>query len=339
MPEIADVKSVLQRAAEFENSGAWDDAIGLLTERNLQKENVEIESRILRNRHKAFLSRENPPSDIAWPRPVDDLFPDETGIPEVPVSELDTTVIASAIQYHGALLVRGLINAQDCDYVRKAMDAALDARATLKDRLNDAAPPWHRPFRTAVQSPLLLDRVTFQDHDTGLAADSPRTFFRHLEALKRAGFTDIVKAYFGEGVGISANKSTLRRTPPNAPTGWHQDGVYFGKDIRALNLWTAYSPCGVDAAGLELVSKPLEDIISPDSSDFFDQAISHDAAKRISDGRIVRPTFNSGDGILFDHLTLHRTSVDESMSKIRYAIEMWHFAASTYPDNQIPLLL
>src|SRR5262245_38357130 len=45
-----------------------------------------------------------------WPRPVVDLFPGETGLVEVAGSELTAQVAASAIQHHGCLLVRGLLD-------------------------------------------------------------------------------------------------------------------------------------------------------------------------------------------------------------------------------------
>jgi hypothetical protein len=54
---------------------------------------------------------------------------------------------------------------------------------------------------------------------------------------------------------------------------------------------------------------------------------------------IVRPRFEPGDALLFDHLMLHRTASEPSMTKRRYAIETWFFAPSAYPDGQVPLVI
>ena len=42
---------------------------------------------------------------------------------------------------------------------------------------------------------------------------------------------------------------------------------------------------------------------------------------------------------LFDEIMLHRTACDEHMTRDRYAIEMWHFTPSIYPDKQIPFVI
>lgn len=339
MKNITRVNDVLQRASELEDAGSWGDVISLLTQRNRQKENTEIESRLLKARHRSFLTKPFNAPSASWPNLVADMFPDESGIPEIQASELTATVIASAIQHHGSLMIRGLVSEEDAENVRQAMDATMEARASVEDHITDSAAPWYKPFSVRADPALRHDRNLTENQPLALAVDSPRTLFRHLEALDRAGFIDTVKEYFDEHVAISARKSTIRRTPPDAPTGWHQDGLYFGKDSRALNIWTAYSPCGVDAASMDFVTQPFTDIIQPDGGKFYDQSVNHDTAAGFGECNIVRPEFNIGDAILFDHLTLHRTGVDKSMTKLRYAIEMWFFAASTYPDNQVPLFI
>ena len=54
---------------------------------------------------------------------------------------------------------------------------------------------------------------------------------------------------------------------------------------------------------------------------------------------IPRPIFEPGDALLFDHLCLHRTAMEPEMTEPRYATETWCFAGSTYPDQQIPLVV
>ena len=53
---------------------------------------------------------------------------------------------------------------------------------------------------------------------------------------------------------------------------------------------------------------------------------------------VVRPVFEAGDALLFDHMFLHRTASDPAMSSERYAVETWFFAPSAYPEDQVPLV-
>jgi len=52
----------------------------------------------------------------------------------------------------------------------------------------------------------------------------------------------------------------------------------------------------------------------------------------------VRPLFEPGDAIFFDHFNLHRTAYGANITQKRYAIECWFFARSAYPEEQIPLI-
>ena len=107
MRNIAKVSDVLQRASELQDKGCWEDAINLLTQRNREKENTEIESRLLKVRHKCFQQKQFDAPSVSWPNPVADVFPAESGIPEIQASKLTATIIASAIQHHGSLIIRG----------------------------------------------------------------------------------------------------------------------------------------------------------------------------------------------------------------------------------------
>lgn len=54
----------------------------------------------------------------------------------------------------------------------------------------------------------------------------------------------------------------------------------------------------------------------------------------------MRPDFEAGDALLFDHMFVHRTGTDPRMTKSRYALETWFFVPSAYPDphRQVPLV-
>ena len=71
----------------------------------------------------------------------------------------------------------------------------------------------------------------------------------------------------------------------------------------------------------------------------FEWSVGDSVVEEVSGGELARPVFRAGDAMLFDHLFLHRTGSDPSMTKTRYAVETWFFAPSAYPDRQqqVPL--
>jgi hypothetical protein len=339
MNEITSVNAVLQRSTELENAGSWEEAISMLTQRNLQKENIEIESRLIKVRRRAFNAHVDSAPSAPELGHVADMFPDEKGVPDVQASELTAAVIASAMQHHGALMVRGAVGEEDAEKVNHAIDATLDARASLGDPSTDFIWPWYKPNKLPGDPPLGFERSVTEGIDMALIVDTPRTLFRHLEAMARGGLIDTIKEYYGEAAAISARKTVIRRLPPDVDYAWHQDGIYFGDTCRVLNVWTAYSPCGVDAAGLDILARPFDRALEADDERFFNQSLTHDTVTSFGEDHIVRPVFNTGDAIVFDGLTMHRTGVDKDMTKSRKSIEMWCFAASTFPDNHTPLFI
>ncbi len=335
---VLDLAGALSQSDELIAAGYWDDAISLLTESNRRKEDPAIERRLLKLRHQAFAAVVNGAPVPDWPKSLPDYFPNETAIPEIPASELCADVVTSAIAHHGSLMVRGMIEPSVVAGIRDAIDHAFQSASEVATPLT-ALPPWYLPFRShgddySFGGP----ERTYARAGGGLhAVDAPRALFRHLDALSAAGFDRMLRDYFGERVAISAKKTTLRRTEPGAAAGWHQDGAFLGTETRSLNIWTALSPCGVDAASLDILPRRLDNLIEMGGPDIFDWAVSNDTAERYAANSVVRPVFDTGDALLFDQMTLHRTGVDSSMTQTRYAIEMWCFAASTYPHEQIPL--
>jgi hypothetical protein len=106
-------------------------------------------------------------------------------------------------------------------------------------------------------------------------------------------------------------------------------------------VWVALSPCGVDAPSLDVVARRLDHIVTPGvDGAVFDWSVSDTSAERAAGSRpIIRPVFEPGDAILFDEMNLHRTGAGPGLTLPRYAAEMWFFAPSAYPVEQVPLLL
>ena len=99
------------------------------------------------------------------------------------------------------------------------------------------------------------------------------------------------------------------------------------------------------------VAASVGPVESPIGAAFAAWAASPDAAEETAAGALVRPIFDAGDALIFDHLNLHRTAIDPGMARDRHAIETWLFSPSTYdamttsvddgysPRDQIPLLI
>ena len=151
----------------------------------------------------------------------------------------------------------------------------------------------------------------------------------------------MIADHFGERPALSVKKGTLRDVPPDTSGGWHQDGAFLGRDVRAMNVWLALSPCGVDAPSLDVVARRLNELVPPGiDGAYFDWAVSDAAATAAAGpGGIASPVFAPGDAILFDQMNLHRTGARPGLSEHRLAIEAWFFAPSHYPLDQVPLLV
>jgi hypothetical protein len=164
--------------------------------------------------------------------------------------------------------------------------------------------------------------------------------FEMAETYRDAGLPELVDAYLGETALISVEKTTLRKAEPSVPGAWHQDGSFMGQ-ARALNMWLPLSRCGDEAPGLDFVPRRLEDFVETQTDEaVVDAHISQRAAERAAgDTPIVRPVFEPGDALFFDGMLLHQTGSDSSMPRVRYGIENWFFAASSFPDNFTPIAI
>ncbi|MDW3220713.1 MAG: phytanoyl-CoA dioxygenase family protein [Acidimicrobiales bacterium] len=330
---------ILTAAREREAAGDVSGAIELLVDALADGPDQALESALLALRHRAFASVEDGRSDHAtWPPPVEDHFPGG-GVPEVAAADLDAELVRSALLHHGSLLVRGLVDEARAASLRRAIDAAFAGAAIHRDDPHAEVGDGFVPFEPEPRYPFGVYERAFANFGSGvLGVDSPRAMHEMIAALEAAGVRGLLRDYFGEPAAFSVKKTTLRRTEPDSLAGWHQDGAFLGTQTRALNIWTALSPCGVDAPGLDVFPDRFEELVPTGGDEIYDWSVSNETASRYDLSRVVRPAFDTGDALLFDHMTLHRTGVDPAMTRTRYAIEMWFFAPSTYPTDQIPIL-
>lgn len=101
--------------------------------------------------------------------------------------------------------------------------------------------------------------------------------------------------------------------------------------MRVLNIWLALTPCGQDAASVEIAGRRFESVIPCDHA----VAVSAALAKSLAPTTYT-PVCEPGDALLFDHLCLHRTSRAAPYTQERRALEMWFFDPATYPRAYDP---
>jgi hypothetical protein len=330
--------AVLLEAEQLLRDGRVVDALDRLAAANRERRDRAIEIRMLDLRHRAASSLPTGPGRAPWPPAYDDPFPDVVGrVPEVGCADLSAEVMGGAVAHHGALLVRGML---DAEQTARGFDAVRRTEAQ-RDRTDDDPndDSWYRPF-PAGPAGEVRPRVR-RDGGTWLA-DSPAATAVLLDLLTSSGVISAVADHLGERPLFSLQKSTLRHSLPiNNFTGWHQDGSFLGPDVRTMNVWVALTRCGSDrpTPGLEVVPRRVEEIL-PTEGGLGRIAIDATLVEKVAaDTPPVRPAFEPGDGLLFDQRFLHRTYLHADMTEARYAVECWLFAPSHASTDYVPFLV
>src|SRR5215204_5733753 len=195
----------------------WRDRVERLTTTVRHTHDPGIQRDLVRARHLA--SRQLTGLSAPWPRPVPDHFPGETGIVELAQTDVTGELVASAVQHHGCLLVRGLVDESDSARLVCDIDAAFDAQDVWQAHVleNPYAPrpdmaPWFVPF--APEPGMGVDNLdmgrAIKEYARVLAVDSPPTMFDVLEAYEAAGLRALLNDYFGTPPMLSIKKFSVR---------------------------------------------------------------------------------------------------------------------------------
>jgi hypothetical protein len=316
-------------ADELVREGRRVDAIRVLTELNRERRDPAIERQLVELRFEAF--DDLAPGDDAptWPAQVADQFPGAS-VPEVGRDELTPDALRSGIVNHGSLIVRGLLDPAQVERLCTAIDRSIDAydaeQAGTADRGDEG---WFEPCARCAE----VDREWKRKAGAVLAVDSPAGLFELTEVLGEAGIPALAESHFGEPAMLLGLKTTLRRVSHVAYRhgDWHQDGAFMGVDIRSLNVWVALTHCGDDAPGLDIVGRRLDHLAEMGTSGALAQWSVGPAVAEAEGGEdMVRPVFEAGDALLFDHMMLHRTVLEPDMVNDRHAAEVWFLSPSTY---------
>jgi hypothetical protein len=335
-------RKALEAADALEAEGRHLDAVALLNDANRESRSGEIEARLVRSRNRGFSELGKAAPSPVEPQPIAGATaPKDDGLPAIAAQELTAEAVAGAVLGHGSLIVRGLVDAERSGQLAAGIDRAFEARDA--DELSRKSGPWYTEFEPKPEyEPAIKVGRRFTKVGSGAwLADSPRMMFDLLETFEDAGLREVITRYLGERPAISVNKGTLRRAEPDVDTAWwHQDGAFLGQGIRSLNVWLSLSHSGRDAPGLEIVSKRVDHFVETGTEGAdFDWSVGDPVVRQVAGDKIAKPLFEPGDAVLFDHLLLHRTGVDPSMTATRYATETWFFSPSAYPDplKQVPL--
>ncbi len=328
-----------RRAEQLAADGHLFEAIEVLTEANRAQRDPAVEARLVELRRDAHRSApETSGAAPLWPPSVADTFPDAAGPPEINRGELTPEALRSGILNHGCLLVRGLLAPRRVNQLVSDIDQAFAAyEAHIEGKPISETTPWFVPFDPGIDQP--IPREWMRRTGGGvLAVDSPRALFDVIETFEELGVRELLTAYLQEAPRLLGLKTTLRRVEPHGEPDWHQDGAFMGVDIRSVDIWIALSHCGVDAPGLDIVSRRLDGIVDTgtDGADY-DWSVGTGMVDRLAPKGVDQPVFAPGDALLFDHLLLHRTGVHPGMTRSRYAIEAWFAAPSSYPIDQVAI--
>ncbi len=331
---------VVARARDLAEAGEVRAAIDSLDEAFAHSPRPTLIAESIRIRHEYFDVLDNSPPAVLPPR-ISATEWHSAELTDLGPGDLTVERFRAEMAHHGCVLVRGLIDPERAAALRDGIDRALDAFDAEPGELEDRS-SWFRPFEPRPEHGKLGGRRRFMREAGSLwAVDSPQMFANLLELLDHTGVARLVELILEERPVISANKFNLRRVPPGIPTNWHQDGAFLGEQTRSVNLWLSLSDCGVDAPGLDIVPRRIDRVVPTGTHDAaFDWSVAQAVVDEVAgEAGVTRPRFEAGDALLFDHLFLHRTAIGPTMTKSRYAIESWFFAASTFPDGQIPIVL
>ncbi len=325
-----------------------------LTRENRNSPSSETERQLLRLRHRAFIENGSgeKASGLVEPAAGEIELGLDHGVPVIDREQANAATVRSAILRYGSVRIRKLFDeaaaarfVADIDKTFEASAAYMEAEeaGAVDDFEGGPLAPWFHPFKPLPGYTLGGGRNWNKNQSSIWAADSPRLMFELIEEFERSGVTKLTTDYLGERPALSMNKAVLRRVSADGAGGadWHQDGAFLGAGIRSLNVWLALTPCGETAPGMDVVGRRLEEIVPTgrNGANFNWSVAASDAEEAAGEAGIVRPVFEAGDALLFDHLMLHRTAAEPTMPDKRYAIETWFFAPSAYPDKQVPLAL
>jgi hypothetical protein len=199
--------------------------------------------------------------------------------------------------------------------------------------LSRIIPPGEKAAPTA-SSVTVLCAFSLSDLQRFAAALCPEFHERVRSSLNAQPVCDLDEAW------IRRQYAPSRYPRAHAPHGWHQDGA-LAYDFTAPGLaagmpeavlpmmtgWITLDSCGMDAPGLELVTRRLNRLLKP--AELVDGSVRASFPVR----EFWQPSLAPGDALLFSGDILHRTHVSSTMTTDRTSIELRFFPADGIPER------
>jgi len=242
-----------------------------------------------------------------------DLFPKDTGLPEIFAGDLTTGALAAGILFHGGLLVRGMYSQEQVQRLQILADQQEEANRG----------------------------------DTGPLGCTAHTLFELLEVYRECGLLDVVTEYldgeplmFGERAKLRHHRAERDKY---SAIPWHQDVNFFGRMSYGINCWAAITPCGRDNPGLEIIPWRTEQRLGWDEGNGiapldYGRAMPEELFTEVT--RLHPPVhveLEPGDAIFFDEMTVHQTALKRWQLREQIVTISWFFRASGFPEWGTPL--
>jgi hypothetical protein len=354
--EDHDVERVLRHAEGLKAENKWREAIEFLSASNRDHAQVEIEKYLVDLFLQAADNIDFPATATAPPvaapmRGNPTLENAQHKIPEISAQQLCADSLRQAVRDHGHLIVRDFMPQASAQLVKESIDHALVARVNSAQAgvTSGEDSPWYYSSRhfpgTHVSYSKRNSEKKFSRTGSMPVVDSPRGLFNVLEIYRQLGLADLLGNYFAEQPLIATRKWMFRLATPlenvddGIGGGWHQDGQFMGESIRTINLWVALSPCGdtTAAPGIALIPRRLDEILEYGTRGArLNWTVGPELVAEIAQQTpMVRPRFEPGDALFFDHLSLHRTGHAPAQTRNRYALESWFYAASSHSGRPV----
>ena len=316
-----------------------------LTIADIESRNIAADRATMEARIEAYRTRETSahPALIVKEQ-TEHTPPAEYCVPEIDARSFSVDQLRFAVATHGALIVRNMFSSVSMDTLIGAADKVLDA-CTDPLASNGASAYFNPPGNLSSIMPrkdkeLGNTRSFHRESGSAMCVEAPSVAEALLQLYEAHGLKDLVGKYLGEPPCLSVKKWVLRRSKlPVAEAGWHQDGAFMGTNLNSINMWIPLNECGGEtgAPGMDVVPQRLTRLSTSEGAQFDWSVSGSQITSRYAQSQPLKPVFQAGDALFFDHFYLHRTQYRPDFTKLRYAVETWFFGASSFPKNQIPL--
>jgi hypothetical protein len=237
-------------------------------------------------------------------------FPSEeltgAGLPEVVAADLTAGIVANALERRAGVVVRGLLPSEAVSRLTGLLD---DGASRITGRRGE----W------TAGNAAMVDAVA--------------------DAHARSGVLALAAALMGEEPVGTVPRAFVKREDASLGGGltWHQDASFYGR-CGALSVWAALTHCGSTCPGLSLIPYRLETVLDPHYRlTGPSEPCIREAARLGREVGVSEPVLAPGDAILFDEMTLHRTSPRPWEASFRDVAITWFFAPSRFPTDYAPL--